>query len=80
MYLLENITDTLNLENRAAVERIISAACKKAVKAGDHLSEPEILRLLTDLSACENPYSCPHGRPIFIRMARRDIEKLFKRI
>jgi DNA mismatch repair protein MutL len=78
--LLENMIDAGTPENRAAVERIISAACKKAVKARDHLEEEEILRLLADLSACENPYSCPHGRPIFLRMEKRDIEKLFKRL
>ena len=32
------------------------------------------------LSRCRNPFSCPHGRPTFVRMSVRDIEKLFKRV
>ncbi|MDR2131893.1 MAG: DNA mismatch repair endonuclease MutL [Clostridiales Family XIII bacterium] len=63
----------------AAAERVISAACKAAVKAGDRLGEAEIAGLLSDLASCENPHACPHGRPVFIRLARRDVERLFKR-
>jgi DNA mismatch repair protein MutL len=63
----------------AAAERVISSACKAAVKAGDRLGDEEISGLFADLAACENPYACPHGRPVFIRLTRRDIERLFKR-
>jgi DNA mismatch repair protein MutL len=66
-------------ENRAAVERVISAACKAAVKSGDSLGDAETFGLLSDLAACENPYACPHGRPVFIRLTKRGIEKLFNR-
>ena len=44
------------------------------------LKEEEINELLTELSKCENPFSCPHGRPTFIRMRKYDIEKMFKRV
>jgi DNA mismatch repair protein MutL len=63
----------------AAVARVISAACKAAVKAGDRLGDAEIARLFSDLAACENPYACPHGRPVFLRLTKRDVERLFKR-
>jgi DNA mismatch repair protein MutL len=79
-HMMEHMEDTATPENRAAVERLISAACKSAVKAGDNLADAEIVRLFADLDACENPYSCPHGRPVFIRMTKRDIEKMFKRV
>ena len=55
-------------------------SCKSAVKGGDVLTEAEIDGLIKDLSACVNPFSCPHGRPTFIRMTRYEIEKLFKRV
>jgi DNA mismatch repair protein MutL len=66
-------------KDAAAAERVISAACKAAIKAGDRIGDAEIAGLLSDLAACENPYACPHGRPVFLRLTRRDIERLFKR-
>ena len=60
-------------------DRMATMACKAAVKAHDVLSDEEVSRLLTDLSACENPFSCPHGRPTFLKMSQSDIERDFKR-
>lgn len=54
-------------------------ACKAAVKAHDRLNEIEIKQLLSDLAKLNNPYQCPHGRPVIIRVSRSDIEKRFKR-
>ncbi len=55
-------------------------ACKAAVKAHDNLHPEEMTRLLADLQALDDPYHCPHGRPIIIRLSRHEIEKRFKRI
>ena len=60
-------------------DSIISASCKAAVKAGDKLSELEIEKLFSDLDLCENPFSCPHGRPTFLRFSENEIERFFKR-
>ncbi len=57
----------------------ITTSCKLAVKAGDPLSPPEIRKLIEDLARTENPYLCPHGRPITITLSWGDIEKRFKR-
>ncbi|MFN4034070.1 MAG: DNA mismatch repair endonuclease MutL [Fimbriimonadales bacterium] len=57
----------------------ITTACKMAVKAGDALSMPEMRKLVEDLARTENPYLCPHGRPITITLAWGDIERRFKR-
>ena len=54
-------------------------ACKSAVKAHDKLSVSEIRRLLLDLDRCENPFSCPHGRPVFLKYSEYELERLFKR-
>jgi DNA mismatch repair protein MutL len=56
-----------------------TTACKMAVKAGDPLSMPEMQKLIEDLARTENPYLCPHGRPITITLSWSDIEKRFKR-
>ncbi len=59
---------------------LAAIACKAAVKAGDRLDESGVRALLLDLSVLRNPYQCPHGRPIFDRISRTELEKRFKRI
>lgn len=61
------------------IDKIISRSCKAAVKAHDRLDKSEINRLLSDLDKCENPFSCPHGRPTFLKLSNYDIERMFKR-
>ena len=63
----------------AALERIMMRACKASVKANRIFSDEEIVALLDALAACQNPYTCPHGRPVFIKLTLSDIEHLFKR-
>lgn len=59
--------------------KIMKKACKAAVKAGDILSNVEINALLEDLIACENPYTCPHGRPTVLEFTKKNLEKMFLR-
>ncbi len=55
-------------------------ACKrKSVKAHDAMSGFAIKSLLTQLSECQNPFNCPHGRPTFIKYTFEDLEKQFRR-
>ena len=84
-FLLETL-DALGTEAKngaeigyAAVERIMMRACKASVKANQTLSNEEYTALFEALSGCENPYTCPHGRPVFLQLTRGDIERLFKR-
>jgi DNA mismatch repair protein MutL len=58
----------------------IMSSCKLAVKAGDPLSRAEMEKLLVDLATTENPYHCPHGRPITATLTQDDLLRLFKRI
>ena len=74
------LDDKPDLTDRRMLEKIIMKSCKSAVKGGDVLSFQEIDSLMKDLSSCVNPFSCPHGRPTFIRMTRYEIEKMFKRV
>ena len=59
---------------------LIQSACKHAIKAGDILSNVEIKTLLDEYSASGVPMTCPHGRPVMVRMSKIEFEKLFKRV
>ena len=56
-----------------------SIACRSAVMAGDFLTEAESLGLMEQLLKCKDPYSCPHGRPTFLRFSRKDLDRQFGR-
>jgi len=56
-----------------------SIACRSAVMAGDKLSDREAAHLVTQLFSCENSYSCPHGRPTFVKISRQELDKQFGR-
>ncbi len=74
---LKNINrNSLNLE----LDKIIKNACVRSVKAGDKLHIQEVTALLDNLGNCENPYTCPHGRPVIIKMTKYEIERMFERI
>ena len=57
----------------------LTLSCKGAIKAGKHLSNAEIRALLEQLAETENPYTCPHGRPIIVRLDDNEILKRFGR-
>ncbi|OGR82021.1 MAG: hypothetical protein A2902_02350 [Elusimicrobia bacterium RIFCSPLOWO2_01_FULL_64_13] len=60
-------------------EKIMSAACRAAVKANDRLSPRELEALLRELALCENPHTCPHGRPVRLVLTRQELDKRFGR-
>lgn len=57
-----------------------SASCRGAVKAGDYTSRQEQEMFVKKLLSMPNIRFCPHGRPVFIKMSRYDIEKQFGRV
>jgi len=61
-------------------EALYTIACKAAVKANDKLSRPEIEGLVEDMKNTIRSSRCPHGRPSFVKIGKKDIEKWFKRI
>lgn len=81
---LSDFTDGIgtyeDIRDNKTLDKIATRACKAAVKANDYLSKEEIKQLITDLNKCNNPFSCPHGRPTFIKITKSDLEKRFKRI
>ena len=77
---IDNIDSRDDLRNTIVIDKLIMKSCKSAVKAHDRLSDEELTALIRELSSCVNPFSCPHGRPTFIRLTEHEIERLFKRV
>ncbi|MCF7888902.1 MAG: DNA mismatch repair endonuclease MutL [Victivallales bacterium] len=82
--MLSNIVEDITVENKSRdknvnEEKIALSACKFAVKANDRLSKVEAEKLISDLSDCDIPYSCPHGRPTVINISMKELEKRFGR-
>lgn len=65
-----------NWQDKAA----ISLACKGAIKAGDYLTNRQIHGLLAQLAATENPFTCPHGRPIIVKLESQELLRRFGRL
>jgi DNA mismatch repair protein MutL len=72
-------------EGRAPLrERLLSSlaastACKAAVKMHHPLGPREMEELMEELFACEEPFACPHGRPIVLKLDDGDLERRFGR-
>ena len=60
--------------------KIATLACKAAVKANDYLTDEEMKKLINDLRYIEDPFHCPHGRPVIIKFTNYDLDKKFRRI
>ena len=60
-------------------DKLASAACKAAVKGGMDLTEDEIDELF-QLMDGDMGLKCPHGRPVVVKMSKKELEKKFKRI
>ena len=81
---IRKVVDIL-LENEAFdLERFVykisaTQACRMSIKANDYISYDDQVYLLDTLSKCDNPFTCPHGRPTVIKYTKYELEKLFKR-
>lgn len=60
-------------------EKLASEACHSAVRAGDRLEREEAFHLVDQLSFCEHPWNCPHGRPTLVKVGRGKLEEWFQR-
>ena len=76
-FFLERKNLTVGLFREATA---IMMSCKRSIKANHRLSDAEAIALIEQLPTCENPYNCPHGRPVLVKLTSRDLEKMFKRI
>ena len=62
------------------VEKLSGMACKAAIKGNTEISVQEADALIDELLTLDNPYNCPHGRPVFVKITNYEIEKMFKRV
>ena len=77
--IIDSLDKDISSNYEADMYKIMRKACKASVKAGDDLSDIEIEALIRDLKNCENPYTCPHGRPTIVEVSKHTISKLFLR-
>lgn len=74
--ILDNISKNKDKDIRENI--IVSMSCKGAIKANHKLTIEEMYSMVAKLHEV-GEYTCPHGRPIIVKMSLLDLEKLFKR-
>lgn len=77
--IFEDLSQKALTEREFLKETLLQLACKAAVKANQVLAPEEIKSLLTQLEKCANPFYCPHGRPVMIKITKTEMEAHFKR-
>lgn len=79
--IIENYIENQKLKHTNKRDSLAASySCKAAIKSGDSLSKEEMKMLLKDLYKCNNPFSCPHGRPVIIQVRLDEFDKRFGRI
>lgn len=69
-----------DVTTRQAEWLLHSVACRAAIKAGHQTTIEEMLRLTADILDNTIPKYCPHGRPVYFVMDKKEMEKRFGRI
>ena len=83
--IVEDMIEQVLNDKKADVKKLreeaaIMMSCKRSIKANHYLQKHEMERLLSDLKNAEQPFTCPHGRPVIIHFTTYDVEKMFKRV
>jgi DNA mismatch repair protein MutL len=71
--------EPIDIRRRLLDALAASLSCRAAVKMHHPLTAEEMEALMAELFAAEQPYACPHGRPIVLKMSDADLEKGFGR-
>lgn len=82
---IEDLIEQVLTERKVDVKKLredaaIMMSCKRSIKANHFLQKHDMERLLADLKKAEQPFTCPHGRPVIIHFKTYDVEKMFKRV
>lgn len=79
--LLQELLDFDAGDPRTAAYRLFckTVACHSAVRAGDALHIDQMREIVANWARTRNPYTCPHGRPILVKMPKEEINKRFLR-
>ncbi|WP_155590335.1 DNA mismatch repair endonuclease MutL [Lysinibacillus cavernae] len=83
--IIEDLIEQVLTTKKADVKKLREAAaimmsCKKSIKANYYLTKEQMEILLRDLRNADNPFTCPHGRPVLIHFTSYEVEKMFKRV
>ena len=77
VFVLPSLVEGLSIALLEAMAASLS--CRAAVKMHHRLRPEEAERLMSELFEAEHPWTCPHGRPVILKLSDRDLEKRFKR-
>ncbi len=77
--LLEQLRSGVSDSVKLRREELFLAACKKSIKANRYLTAQDISGLFAQLDKCHNKYTCPHGRPIALRITENELRRRFLR-
>lgn len=82
---INDVIDKVCQNPQISIHELISASlimrsCRGAIKANHHLDPSQAKYLIESLDQLDDPYHCPHGRPVIIKLTPKSLEKLFKRI
>ncbi|GLC87280.1 DNA mismatch repair endonuclease MutL [Lysinibacillus piscis] len=83
--IIEDLIEQVLTTKKADIKKLREAAaimmsCKKSIKANHYLTKEQMEALLQDLRLADNPFTCPHGRPVLIHFTTYEVEKMFKRV
>src|SRR5699024_2124055 len=79
--MVDQIIQTGNVDIEKLREEVaILMSCKRSIKANHYLKMEDMSALLDTLRETQDPFTCPHGRPVIIHFTYYEIEKMFKRI
>ncbi|MEK4700506.1 DNA mismatch repair endonuclease MutL [Solibacillus sp. FSL R7-0668] len=83
--IIEELIEQVLNASKADIKKLredaaIMMSCKKSIKANHYLDKQQMERLIEDLRKADNPFTCPHGRPVLIHFTTYEVEKMFKRV
>ena len=75
------LVNNFDLSSKVIIDDLAKLlACKHSLKANHFITSKEADILIQDLRKCDRPYTCPHGRPIIVKISIDQIERLFNRV
>ena len=77
--LVDDESDPERMVEEIADELLADMACHPSITGNTSLTEGSVVELLSALDDCDNPWSCPHGRPVVIQIDSDEIDERFER-
>ena len=77
--ILSDLVEELDTRSEARQAMAATMACHTSILAGDRLAPEEMVTLVKRLLAARDPFACPHGRPILVKIPLRELDRLFHR-